>query len=344
MNSRERYRRALRFEGPDRVPIMHRAVPGAVRIYGKHLLDLYERYPSDVLLSPSSPGAWFSFRRGVTEGSGSLHGVTDEWGCVWDSLTDDYLGQVIASPLTSWDKLDGFDWPEPTVGIEGVEEMVAAAKADRHQHYVLVEVGTLWHQTNWLRGFENSLMDVLEDRPELYLLRDKVTDFLVKRVEILLRHKEHIDGVLVNDDWGTQQTLMIRPEYWRKVYKPAYARIVEAIHAGGLFAHLHSDGATDAIMEDLIEIGFDELNPQMSCMDVEDLGRRFGGRVCFRADMDRQYVLPYGTQEEVGAYVRRLFAAFGGNRGGYVGYGQIGTDVPLENAEAMLAAFAELHY
>ena len=168
-------------------------------------------------------------------------------------------------------------------------------------------MGTLWHRTNWLRGFENSLVDVVEDRPEMYALRDRITDFLLKRVEILLRHREHIDGILVNDDWGTQETLMIRPEYWRKVYKPAYAKIVAAIKSGGCFAHLHSDGVTDAIMEDLIEIGFDELNPQMSCMDIESVGRRFGGRVCFRADMDRQYVLPFGTPADVTALVERLY-------------------------------------
>ncbi len=342
MNSRERYLRAIKFDGPDRVPIMHRSLPGSHRIHGEKLEAIYRRYPSDVLVS--STGGWFSFRRGVGETSGQVRGATDEWGCVWDSLTDDYLGQVIGHPLDDWGKLDSYRWPEPTVGIEGVDEMVAAVKADDHQHYSLIEVGTLWHQTNWLRGFENSLMDVLDDAPEMYLLRDHITDFLLKRVDILLQHRQYIDGILVNDDWGTQQTLMIRPEYWRKVYKPCYAKIVAAIHSGGLNAHLHSDGVIDAIIEDLIEIGFDEVNPQVSCMDIEDLGRRFGGRVCFRADMDRQYVLPFGTPAEVAALVERLYDAFGRHNGGYVGYGQIGTDVPLANGEAMLAAFSRLTY
>jgi uroporphyrinogen decarboxylase len=341
MNSRERYRRALTFSGPDRVPVMHRTIPGAFRRHGGRLEALYDRYPSDVLLSPSTR-AWFAFKRGVVESSGALKGVTDEWGCVWDSLNADYLGQVFGHPLDAWDKLAGFQAPEPTVGIEGLAEMVETVKADGHQHYALIEVGTLWHLTNWLRGFENSLMDVIEDRPEMYALRDIITAFLLKRVEILLRHREHIDGILVNDDWGTQETLMIRPEYWRKVYKPAYAKIVAAIKAGGCFAHLHTDGVTEAIMDDLIEIGFDELNPQMSCMDIEAVGRRVGGRVCVRADMDRQYVLPFGTPAEVARYVERLHAAFGTLKGGYVGYGQINTDVPIENAEAMLAAFARL--
>lgn len=343
MNSRERYTRAVKFAGPDRVPVMHRTLPGSFRKYGQQLRDLYGRYPSDVLLS-STGRAHYTFGRAIWESSGQLRGVTDEWGCIWDSLTSDYLGQVIGHPLEDWERLDSYRFPEPTVGLENIEAMAEEVKTDDHQHYVLVEVGTLWHQTNWLRGFENSLIDVLEDRPEMYYLRDRITEFLLKRVEILLERREYIDGILVNDDWGTQQTLMIRPEYWRRVYKPAYARIVEAIRSGGLSAHLHTDGVTDAIMEDLIEIGFDELNPQMSCMDIEDLGRRFGGRVCFRADMDRQYTLPFGTQEEVESYVERMYRAFGRFQGGYIGYGQVGTDVPLENAEAMLGALYRLRY
>jgi hypothetical protein len=79
-------------------------------------------------------------------------------------------------------------------------------------------------------------------------------------------------------------------------------------------------------------------------MDIESVGHSFGGRVCFRADMDRQYVLPFGTPADVTALVERLYNAFGTKNGGYIGYGQINTDVPIENAEAMLTAFARLTY
>ena len=138
---------------------------------------------------------------------------------------------------------------------------------------------------------------------------------------------------------------MISPEYWRKVYKPAYAKIVDAIKARGWYAHLHSDGVTDAIIEDLIEIGFDELNPQMSCMDIEDR----------RSPLRRQDLLPRGHGPPVHAALR-LARRRGGvrasacstpsaaNDGGYIGYGQVGTDVPLANAEAMLAAFAGIRF
>ena len=94
MNGRERYTRAIKFAGPDRAPLMHRAVPGAVDHYGRALRELFARYPSDVLHPQAAPGAWYAFKNAIGEGSGIVHGVVDEWGCVWDSLVDDYLGQV----------------------------------------------------------------------------------------------------------------------------------------------------------------------------------------------------------------------------------------------------------
>lgn len=341
MDGRERYLRALHFAGPDRVPMMHRAIPGAFSLYGQQLRELYERYPADVLFSPVAY-TWFGFDRVVGEGSGRLRGAVDEWGCVWDSLADGYLGQVVGHPLDDWAKLEDYRFPDPASGRAGVDALVDAVRADGHRHYVPVLAGTLWQQTFWLRGFENALLDVLDDRPEMHYLRDRLVEFLLQRIEIILEHREHVDGIQINDDWGTQQGLMISPAHWRRIYKPAYARLVAAIHSAGLQAHLHTDGHVAAIVEDLIEIGFDEINPQVSCMDLADLSRRCRGRVCVRADVDRQYHLPYGTPAEMAAHVRSLYDAFGGPTGGYVGYGEVSTDVPLANVEAMLRAIAEL--
>lgn len=53
MDSRERVIRAVERTGPDRPPVMHRTLQGAFRRYGRRLEELYARYPSDVLLSPS---------------------------------------------------------------------------------------------------------------------------------------------------------------------------------------------------------------------------------------------------------------------------------------------------
>ena len=79
-------------------------------------------------------------------------------------------------------------------------------------------------------------------------------------------------------------------------------------------------------------------------MDIENLGQRFGGKVCVRADIDRQYTLPHGRPEEVRQLIRRLHAAFGAHDGGYVGWGEMNADVPLENGQAMLEALFSQRY
>jgi uroporphyrinogen decarboxylase len=342
MNSRERVLRALKFQGPDRAPLMHRTLGGAFRKYGQALYDLYTRYPSDVILSPRSnaPFAFASNERGIVKA-----GVRskDAWGSTWYYLTEDFGGQTVEHPLEDWAAFDSYREPDPMAGESGVREMEEAVRQDGHQHYVLVTGGELFQRMFFLRGYENLLMDLVEDRPEVYALRDRVANWVIARIN---RWHETglVDGILLSDDWGTQKSLMIKPEIWRRVFKPAYRRMVEAIHSGGATAHFHTDGVTQSILGDLIEIGLDEVNPQVTIMDVEDLGRRFGGRVCFRADLDRQAILPSGTPEEVEAHVRRMFNAFGQHNGGYIGYGQVGPDVPLANAEAMLRTVCGLTY
>lgn len=339
MNSRERVIAALTFTGPDRVPIMHRTLPGAFRVHGPALRALYARFPSDVLLSPTAD-APFAFQRRVTERSRGSE-LVDEWGCAWRNTTDDYLGQVVGHPLADLGRLDGYQWPDPLSGMEGVEELRSVKRADGLQHYLIAAAGSIMHQITFLRGFENALLDLAEEREEVFFLRDRIGDFVTKRIEVLCA--AGADGILIEDDWGTQKSLMINPNVWRRVFKPTYKKLVEAIHAGGAYAHLHSDGYIMSIIPDLIEMGWDEINPQVWVMDVRKLGQQFAGRVCFRADLDRQRILPWGTPAEVVEHVRQTYAAFGHPDGGYIGYGQIGPDVPLANVEAMLRTFGEVH-
>ena len=51
-----------------------------------------------------------------------------------------------------------------------------------------------------------------------------------------------------------------------------------------------------------------------------------------------------GTPEDVTDHVRKTYAAFGLATGGYIGYGQVGPDTPIENAEAMLRTFYDLRF
>ena len=345
MNGRERYIRALTFQDPDRVPLIYGATPGAYRLRGRAIEDLFARYPSDMLRSPHfypSSRGFFTFQdspRGQPKTVGTT--TYDEWGCGWLANTSDHMGRTVEYPLADWAAFDDYRAPDPMIGQEGVAFMEEAVRLDDHQHFVFVDVGELVQRMWFLRGYENVLIDLWEDRPEVYALRDMIVDWVIKRIERWMETGV-VDGCMLRDDWGTQGQLMVRPETWRKVFKPAYKRIVDAIHSGGAYACMHSDGYIWEIIPDMIEIGWDEINPQVNLMDLEEMGRLYGGKVCFRACPDTQWTMPYGTPEEVRAHEERMFNALARPDGGYVGIASISADVPLANAEALLEAIMSL--
>jgi uroporphyrinogen decarboxylase len=129
---------------------------------------------------------------------------------------------------------------------------------------------------------------------------------------------------------------MVSPRLWREFFKPAYARLFALVRNADKHVWFHSDGAIAAIIPDLIEIGVQALNPQVNLIGRERLVELSGGRICIEGDIDRQYALPFGLPEEVRDVVRADIAILGRLNGGYIGRGEIASDTPLANAEAML--------
>lgn len=333
--------RSIRFEGPDRVPVLHRIKPGYFRLHRDEIQSLRRRFPADILQSESTH-TWFTFHTAgkLSTLAGAL--VRDEWGSVWKNLSSDYLGQVVDWPLKSWADLCSYRFPAPSFGVEGLEELRETRRTDRGEHYLLVWLGSLFHLYTYLRGYENALMDVAEERPEFRELLDRITEFLLQRIRLLAGYDP--DGILISDDWGTQTSALINPETWRRVFKPYYRTLLEAIHAAGALAHFHSCGHTLPILADLIECGYDEINPQVPTMDIAALAGLFRERTCIRPDLDRQQVLVHGTPEQVRRHVEQTFEALKSTRGGYVGHIPVEMNVPPANVEAMMLAYSEARF
>jgi uroporphyrinogen decarboxylase len=120
-----------------------------------------------------------------------------------------------------------------------------------------------------------------------------------------------------------------------------YADYCSILHSAGKHVFFHSDGNISEIYPDLIEIGIDALNSQLFAMDIEELGRKYKGRITFWGEIDRQYVLPFGSVEDVKSTVRRVRRAFDDGKGGVIAQCEWGNDVTKENIEAVFAAWME---
>jgi uroporphyrinogen decarboxylase len=185
-----------------------------------------------------------------------------------------------------------------------------------------------------LRGTENLYMDLAYGDKEVYKLRDMLHEFYVREIEMWLN--TGVDGIQFMDDWGSQNALLISPTMWREFFKPLYKDYCNLIHSKGKYVFMHSDGNIESIYPDLIEIGVDALNSQLFCMDIEKLGELYAEKIAFWGEIDRQWVLPFGTPEEVRNAVKRISRALLKNkRTGVFAQCEWGVKDPKENIVAV---------
>lgn len=148
-------------------------------------------------------------------------------------------------------------------------------------------------------------------------------------------------------DFGTQNGPFQSVGAFRDLYKPYQRRVNAWIHENTPWRTLmHCCGGIAPLIDDIIEAGFDCLNPvQCSAagMDPRVLKRKYGERLVFwGGGVDTQRVLPFGTPEEVRRQVRERIEIFRPG-GGYVfnTIHNIVANAPVDNVLAMAEALRE---
>jgi uroporphyrinogen decarboxylase len=254
--------------------------------------------------------------------------VADEFGVVWATTHID-RGVPLEHPLTEPD-LSGFTFPDPhdPARWAGVAEYLDKYK----DYYTGVRTGELWERATFLRGLEELLCDLVENRPFVEELLERQTEYLLQVMAHALALGD-FDCFYLSDDYGAQRSLLMSPADWRELIKPRLARLYAFAKANGRQTYLHSCGCIEEVIPDLIEIGLDMLHPiQPETMDIYRLKREFGRDITFCGGLRTQDLLPLGTPDEIRAEVRKLKRIMGAG-GGYVlepGI-TIQDDVPLEN-------------
>lgn len=199
----------------------------------------------------------------------------------------------------------------------------------------------LFQQMLDLFGFDGLMVALLKERKAVDLIADRLTESCLRMVESFANRGA--DGMIAIEDLGLQDRLMIAPELWREVFKPHMALIVDACHARSMHFFIHSCGGIVDVIEDFVAMRVDVLQiDQQDNMGIDDLARRFAGRICFFCPVDIQTTLPVGSPEEIVAKAKCLMKAFGSNGGGFMAktYPQPeAIRIPEENTRMMCEAF-----
>ena len=371
MTSRERVRAVLNHQEPDRVPLDLGGINTSLMLEThdnlKRKLDL-DKTPTQLLsktwqiaktdeailerlavdiryIFPEVRSAEDSASVNTASDPTPEDTFTDEWGIVRRFVKHYY--EMESHPLKEADSLEdieSYPWPEPRdyFVFEGLGER--ARNLRETTDYAVGEYmggGSLFEQAWYLRGYPELLIDFMVHKDFAHALLSKILAVRKKNAELYLREVgAYLDIFQIGDDIATQEGPAMSPELYREMLKPYHAELFQYIkERTRAKLYYHSCGGITPLIDDLIEIGVDALNPiQVSAkgMNTAELKKRFGKRQVFWGGIDSQQALPFGSPEDVRAEVRRRISDLGPG-GGYIlsGVHNLQPDISPENILAM---------
>jgi uroporphyrinogen decarboxylase len=347
MTSRERVLRTLRHEQPDRVALGFSSTPEAM----DNLKKYFNTEKQDVVLNKLG----IDTRRvepryigpdNLIYNQGLDKEGTDIFGIVWEFKSNNYghYAEIVKSPLaeiTDVEELERYPWPKVDwFDYKSIKEQINRIN-DKEEYSINFFGGKIFEIAWYMRGFEQTLVDLYEN-PHLFTkIMEKVYGFFKEfSKEIILEGNGRMDIVCTGDDIGTQRGMLISPEIWKEYIKPWHKRLNEYFHDNGLKVRYHSCGNIMPVIEELIDMGVDILNPlQFSAegmLNPEELKKQYGDRLCFQGGIDVQHSLLEMSIDEIQKETRRIIGALG-KGGGYImeGTHNFQGDVPAEKIVAV---------
>lgn len=188
----------------------------------------------------------------------------------------------------------------------------------------------------------NDFMMLAYEEPELIeeMLEVSANHFEKMTVELV---KTGTDAIELGDDVAFKSGLFLPPKIMREFWVPKLGKIIKPAVDAGIPVMFHSDGKVDDIVEDLINIGVNVLNPlDPYSVDYREYKKKFGSRIAFSGNIDIEFPLSNGTPEDIESDVKAHMEIM------KPGYGYIATCshsivnyIPHENFIAYINAIHE---
>lgn len=239
--------------------------------------------------------------------------------------------------IEDWEDAEDFyrTFPDP------MSPALITGKKDKDGRYLLGRWWYCFFERLWsLRGMENALTDFYLYPQEVHRLFARLTEFYMKSMERAVKELK-VDGFFVSDDIGTQTAPFFSLDVFREFFKPYYKKLIHKAHELGTHFWLHSCGNIELFLPEFIEIGLDVLHPiQKNTMKEQEIAEKYGDQICILAGLDVQYLMAFGSPEEVREEIGFLMDTYQRPEGRFMmtmGNGST-PDWKLENLEAMYEA------
>lgn len=250
----------------------------------------------------------------------ALHGslppgtTFDEWGVGhWAGGADATVDRMFPPLAGACSAADVEALPTPAFDADVDTAAIGAFHAAGYP--VFGYAGSIYEWAWWIRGMEQFMIDLVAEPSLAEAILRKVEGYTTRLATATAALG--VDVLCFYDDVGTQRGMQIAPGLWRRYVKPAWRRVIDSVRARypQVKLFLHSCGKIDAIVPDVIDLGFHVLHPvQPECMDFEETYRCYGQQIVLCATISAQRLFPFGTPEDVRREVRHLAATVAADR------------------------------
>ena len=358
MPSREEYLRTIRKQSDSPVPyflcLCQTLVEKFEQKYGHtNYREVYDIPLAEVFLKPTKLDPNEVFAKYLPE---DKHGVLTEWGILMEPSSTAHFSHMVGPLRNAETAEDVRRLPFPDFLEEyrwhGVEEKIAEIKSQGKivfpGIYAGIDIGTgeqeasafcdIFESAWYLCGMDKLLLALFEEDEFAVALLDKMTDLKCALAQRWT--KAGVDILITADDVGTQRSMMMSADMYRKWLKPRLKRVIDAAKAinPDVLIFYHGDGNIQEIIPDLLEVGVEILNPvQPECMDPIEITGKYGDRCSFWGTIGTQTTLPFGNADDVEKACRDVLEARKGKGGLILAPTHlVEPEVPLENVEMLV--------
>ncbi|KPU45581.1 uroporphyrinogen decarboxylase [Oxobacter pfennigii] len=216
----------------------------------------------------------------------------DRWGISWKWLeghpaANPYVTEEtkVIKDIRHWDKYIDVPWPSK-FNVDWTEAEKRAQEFDR-QNYLLMGCcfTGLFELTHMLMGFEDALMNYIEEPEAMGELLDVLCEFKLAYLKELIDHIKP-DMIHIHDDWGNKKDLFMHPDTWRALLKPRWAKIYEYMKSRGVLIQHHADCVCEPIVQDMSEIGIDVWQGVIPQNNIHEIQKTLNGSMALQGGID----------------------------------------------------------
>ena len=240
-------------------------------------------------------------------------------------------------------EIRNFKLPDAKTFFTNGEMENAMSRVESGTGFTVVHIPWGIFEKSWsLRGFENALADLVENKLFYINLVERITEHISGFVDIAL--EMNVDGVMFGDDWGGQTGLLMGADRWREIFKPLYRELYSKVKKSGKYVLTHCCGNIVDILPDLIDIGLDVYESfQPEAMDIFKVKKDFGKYLTFWGGLGAQTTIPFGTPKSIRATTYDLIEKMSVNGGFILAPSKDpSSETPTENLAALVEIFSGL--